>query len=187
MPTPVFCRCAGTRARPFRVADLRGNVQNVELAMHGLDILAGHHPNDLGEIPNATGPRGQRQSGDEHTTPERAPHDEREVHRVAPGGPSEGLPTRGAQGAEFRPERPGGWKRCTPTRDLKRAWIADEITVLEDDEAALARILSQDFDPGREAVLADAADLVAPAVGGGSGSGARHTGSCSSRTRDGCN
>ena len=54
---------------------------------------------------------------------------------------------------------------------LDKAWVVPAATVLEDDEAALARILSPEFDPGREAILAEPPTLALPGPGGAGGGG----------------
>ena len=157
-------------ARPFRVADLRASEQDVDLAMHGLDIVAGHHPNDLARYRLLLGLEASVDRG----TNTRHPNVLRMMNvkyivwpQEAVGGP----PYPGAQPLSTA-RRGRGLEAVYTYPGLERAWIADEIAVLEDDDAALARILSQDFDPGREAILADAADLLfAPAVGGAVGAG----------------
>ena len=152
---------------PFRVADLRGSDQVVDLAMYGLDLVAGHHPNDLARYRQLLGLEGSRASGDNT----RHPNVLRMMNvkyivwpQEAVGGP----PYAGAQ-ALSSARRGRGLEAVYTYPGLDRAWIVDQVTFMEDDEAALARILSQDFDPGREAILADAADLAAP--GGGAAGG----------------
>ena len=80
---------------------------------------------------------------------------------VVSGAPAEGGPQPQSTG-----QGPYGAEVVYAYDGLDRAWIAGEVTVVEDDEAALARILSSDFDPGREAILA--APLPGAVGGGGS-------------------
>ena len=54
---------------------------------------------------------------------------------------------------------------------LDKAWVVQAATVIEDDEAALAGILSQGFSPAREAILAEPPSLALPGPGGAGGSG----------------
>ena len=152
---------------PFRVADLRGSDQIVDLAMYGLDLVAGHHPNDLARYRQLLGLEGSRASGDNT----RHPNVLRMMNakyivwpQEAVGGP----PYAGAQ-ALSSARRGSGLEAVYTYPGLDRAWVVDRVTVMEDDEAALARILSQDFDPGREAILAEPSDLVARSGGGAAG------------------
>ncbi|MCY3808845.1 MAG: hypothetical protein OXG58_05385 [Gemmatimonadetes bacterium] len=149
---------------PFRVADMRRDFrsdQKVDLAMHGLDLLAGHHPNDLARYRMLLGIEGSQSRG----ANTRHPNVLRMMnvrYVVLSGTPSdqEPRPLSTAQG-------PYGAEAVYAFGGLGRAWTVDWVTVMEDDEAALARILSRDFDPGREAVLA--APLPGAVGGGGSG------------------
>lgn len=151
---------------PFRVADLRRggeNDQNVDLGMYGLDIIAGHHPNDLARYRNLLGLVGSQHRGANTTNPNVLRM--MNVRYLVASGT---LPP-GAQPVSTA--RTGyGDEAVYAYGGLDRAWIAEEVTVLEDDEAALARILSEGFDPAREVILA-----AAPGEGegvGGSGDGA---------------
>ena len=147
---------------PFRVADLRRdgrNDQNVDFAMHGLDILAGHHPNDLARYRKLLGLQGSQARG-VNTAHPNVLRMMNVNYVVLSGTPADGdsrvlSAGQGRYGAEVVFAYDG----------LDRAWIAEEVTVMEDDEAALARILSAEFDPAREAILP--APLPG-AVGGGS-------------------
>ncbi len=148
---------------PFRVADLRRggeNDQNVDLAMYGLDIIAGHHPNDLARYRNLLGLVGSQSRGANTTNPN--------VLRMMNVRylVASGTPPPGAQPVSTA--RTGyGDEAVYAYGGLDRAWIADQVTVLEDDEAALARILSEGFDPAREVILA-----AAPGEGEGVGGSA---------------
>ena len=144
---------------PFRVADLRrggGNDQSVEFAMYGLDILAGHHPNDLARYRTLLGLEGSQRQG----ANTRHPNVLRmmNVKYVVWDGLVEGAERLSTVGGEAVYAYPG----------MDRAWIAEEVTVLEEDAAAHARILSSEFDPAREAILA--APLPGDGGVGGSGS-----------------
>ncbi len=163
---------------PFRVADMRcrrnnpslcnrGNDQDVEYAMHGFDLLAGHHPNDLARYRQLLGLAGSMSRG--------ANTRNRNVLRMmnvqyllwspeAYGG----APYQGAQPLSSSRGRMGPEAIYAYPPGLDRAWIASEVYVMEEDDDALARILSSGFDPGRDAILAEPATL---AVLGGSALG----------------
>ena len=134
---------------PFRVADLRGDDQNVKLAMHGLDLTTGHHPNDLARYRRLLGLEASRRQGANTTnaTILRMLNVKYLVWPVEARGPLSGgqvLSTApGPSGAEAVYAFPG----------LGRAWMVDTVAVMDDDDA-LARVLSPDFDPEREAVAA---------------------------------
>ena len=146
---------------PFRVADLRGggrSAQEVGLAMHGLDLLGGHHPNDLARYRKLLGLLGSQAQGANMQNPN--------VLRmlnvryvVLSGGP-------GAQGP--RPastaNTPRGSESVYGYPGLGRAWLVGEAEVVEDDDAALARILSPDFDPERTVLLAEPQGAMALAL-----------------------
>ena len=146
-----FLQARRDEGPPFRVADLRGSEQNVELAMHGLDIMVGHHPNDLARYRMLLGLQASVSRGDNSR--------HQNVLRImnvrylawplqAAGGP----PYEGAQAlSTARTSR--GVEAVYAYPGLDKAWIAGTATVMDDD-AALARILSRDFDPAREVVLA---------------------------------
>ena len=149
---------------PFRVADMRRDFrsdQRVDLAMHGLDLLAGHHPNDLARYRMLLGIEGSQSRGanTRHPNVLRMMNVRYVVLSSIPSD-QEPRPLSTAQG-------PYGAEAVYAFSGLGRAWTVDRVTVMEDDEAALARILSRDFDPGREAVLA--APLPGAVGGGGSG------------------
>ncbi len=145
-----FLQARRAEEAPFRVADLRRdgrNDQNVDLAMHGLDILAGHHPNDLARYRMLLGLRGSQERG-ANTTHPNVLRMMNVRYAVLSGAPADGDPQvvsagQGRYGAEVVFAYDG----------LDRAWVAEEVTVVEDDEGALARILSSGFDPARETIL----------------------------------
>ena len=151
---------------PFRVADLRGNDQSVDLAMHGIDLVAGHHPNDLARYRTLLGLQGSGRAG----ANTRHPNVLRMMNvryllwpEEAAGGPpypgAERLSSVGtANGMQAVYGYPG----------LGRAWLVERAQVVEDDETALARILAPDFDPAQEAILAAAPGI---ALEGGAGPG----------------
>ena len=149
---------------PFRVADLRRdfrNDQSVDFALHGLDILAGHHPNDLARYRALLGLQGSQARGANTTHPNvlRLMNVRYVVLSNAPPGQQ---PVSTAQG-------PYGPEGVYPYPGLDRAWVAHDVTIVEDDEAALARILSAGFDPAREVILH--APLLGGAAEGLEGSG----------------
>ena len=134
---------------PFRVADLRRggtNDQVVDLAMHGLDLLAGHHPNDLARYRTLLGLRGSQPRGDNTAHPN-VLRMMNVKYVVLSGDPPPGATPVSSARTRY------GDEAVYPFAGLDRAWIAEEVTVLEEDAAALARILSSDFDPAREVVL----------------------------------
>ena len=153
---------------PFRVADLR-SAQYVDLAMYGLDLFAGHHPNDLARYRRLLGLEGSRAAG-ANTRHPNVLKMMNVKYLVWPQEVAGGPPYQGAQALSSAPGG-RGVEAVYVYPGLDRAWVVDEITVLEDDEAALARILSQDFDAGREAILADPANLAAVGGAGTSGAG----------------
>ena len=153
-----------TAESPFRVADFRRDLRNdqtVDLAMHGLDLLAGHHPNDLARYRMLLGLEGSQSRG-ANTAHPNVLRMMNVRYVVLSGAPAEGGPQPQSTG-----QGPYGAEVVYAYDGLDRAWIAGEVTVVEDDEAALALILSSDFDPGREAILA--APLPGAVGGGGSG------------------
>ena len=157
-----FLQARRAEESPFRVADLRRagrNDQNVDFAMHGLDILAGHHPNDLARYRMLLGLEGSQGQG-ANTAHPNVLRMMNVRYVVLSGAPADG----GPQALSIGQGR-YGTEAVYAYDGLGRAWIAGEFTVMEDDEEALARILSGDFDPGREAILA--APLPG-ALGGGS-------------------
>lgn len=137
------------RAPPFRVADLRGSIQNVEYAMHGQDLVGGHHPNDLARYRQLLGLAGSEVAGDNTNHPN--------VLRmlnvkyvVWPLGRAGRPPWEGAQALSTTA---GGGEAVYAYPGLEKAWVVGSATVVDDDEAALDRVLSRDFDPAREAVV----------------------------------
>lgn len=131
---------------PFRVADLRrggNNAQSVDFAIQGLDILAGHHPNDLARYRMLLGLEGSQGRGayTQHPNVLRMLN----VQYVVWDGPIEGA----------QPLSTAGGEAVYAFGGLDRAWIAERVTVEEDDVAAHARILASDFDPANEAILAE--------------------------------
>ena len=152
-----FLQARRDEGPPFRVADLRGSEQNVDLAMHGLDILVGHHPNDLARYRTLLGLQASVRQGENSRHPNVL-----QIMNVkylawplqAAGGP----PYEGAQQVSTA-RTPRGVEAVYAYPGLDKVWLAGTATVMDDD-AALARILSSDFDPVREVVLAEPASLV---------------------------
>lgn len=135
---------------PFRVADLRiggTNDQNVDLAMYGLDIVAGHHPNDLARYRKLLGLQGSQSQG-ANTANSNVLRMMNVKYVVLSGNLPAGAQPVSTARTGYGDEAVYGYP------GLDRAWIAEEVVVMEDDDAALARILAPDFDPAREAILA---------------------------------
>ncbi len=153
---------------PFRVADLRRSDQDVDLAMYGLDLMAGHHPNDLARYRQLLGLEGSRAAG----ANTRHPNVMRMMNVKYLVWPREIAGRPPYQGAQALSSAQGGrgLEAVYAYPGLDRAWVADEVIVLDDD-TALARILSPDFDPGREAILAQPGTRAAPVGGGAQGAG----------------
>ena len=151
-----FLQARRDEGPPFRVADLRGSEQNVDLAMHGLDIMVGHHPNDLARYRMLLGLQASVRQGENSRHPNVLGI--LNVKYVAwPLQAAGGPPWEGAQPASTS-RTPRGVEAVYAYPGLEKAWLAGTATVLDDD-AALARILSGAFDPAREVVLAEPASL----------------------------
>ena len=146
---------------PFRVADLRGDDQNVDLAMFGMDLVTGHHPNDLARYRQLLGLAGSRREGanTRHPTVLRMLNvkylvwPEERAGQPPMAGARPLSTARTASGAEAVYAFPG----------LDRAWLAGTATVM-DDSAALDRILAPGFDPRGEVIVAEPVPLM-PAAG----------------------
>ncbi len=154
---------------PFRVADLRGDDQAVEFAMFGLDLVTGHHPNDLARYRQFLGLAGSRAQG-ENTRHPNVLRMMNVKYLVWPEEAAGRPPYQGAR-ALSSARTYAGLQAVYAYPGMDRAWVVGAATVLEDDEAALARILSREFDPGREAILAEPGGLALPGDGGGGGAG----------------
>ena len=151
-----FLQARRDEGPPFRVADLRGSEQNVDLAMHGLDIMVGHHPNDLARYRMLLGLQASVRQGENSRHPNVLGI--LNVKYVAwPLQAAGGPPWEGAQPASTS-RTPRGVEAVYAYPGLEKAWLAGTATVLDDD-AALARILSGAFDPAREVGLAEPASL----------------------------
>ncbi|NNF26551.1 MAG: hypothetical protein HKN73_04915, partial [Gemmatimonadetes bacterium] len=135
---------------PFRVIDFR-NAQNVELGMHGLDLVTGHHPNDLARYRTLLGLQGSQSEASNWTHPV--------VLRIlntryllwpetVRGGPPGDISPLSQEQGRF------GLEAVYPYPGLGRAWFVGAYTV-RDDEGALQRLLQEPFDPGQEVVLAE--------------------------------
>ena len=154
---------------PFRIADLRGDEQNVELAMHGLDILAGHHPNDLARYRMLLGLEASVRQG-ANTRHQNVLRMMNVKYLAWPQQAAGGPPYAGAQPLSTA-TTPRGVEAVYAYPGLDKAWVVPAAAVVEDDEAALARILSPAFDPAREAILAEPPTLALPGPGGAGGGG----------------
>lgn len=150
---------------PFRVADLRGDEQNVDLAMFGLDLFAGHHPNDLARYRQLLGLEASRREGT-NTRHQNVLRMMNVKYLVWPEGAAGGPPYEGAlRMSSAQTNR--GLEAVYAYPGLDRAWLAGASTVLDDDRA-LERILSRDFDPASEAVLSAPVPLAPVADASGS-------------------
>jgi len=150
---------------PFRVADLRGDEQNVDLAMFGLDLFAGHHPNDLARYRQLLGLEASRREGT-NTRHQNVLRLMNVKYLVWPEGAAGGPPYEGAlRMSSAQTDR--GLEAVYAYPGLDRAWLAGASTVLDDDRA-LERILSRDFDPASEAVLSAPVPLAPVADASGS-------------------
>ncbi|MDH3225441.1 MAG: YfhO family protein, partial [Gemmatimonadota bacterium] len=135
---------------PFRVIDFR-DAQSVELAMHGLDLVTGHHPNDLARYRTLLGLQGSQSRAENWNHPV--------VLRILntryllwpeslQGGPPGDIPRLSqAQG-------PYGLEAVYAYPGLGRAWFVGTYTV-RDDEGALRRLLQEPFNPALEVILAE--------------------------------
>ena len=154
------------RAPPFRVADLRGNIQEVEYAMHGQDLLGGHHPNDLVRYRQLLGLEGSKPSG-ENTNHPNILQMLNVKYFIWPLARAGRIPYEGAQALSTTD---GGAEAVYAYPGQERAWVVGSATVVDDDEAALARILSRDFNPALEVVVsqpaAELAGMLATLSGG---------------------
>ena len=139
---------------PFRVLSMRRSGQDVKPALYGLDLAAGHHPNDLARYRTLVGMEGSGQPRNLFTHPQLL----RLLNvryllwpNASLGPPFEGREPLAADAA------PDGRiiQAVYDVPDLPRARLVSEVRVLEDD-AAMAHMLSPAFDPAREVVLADA-------------------------------
>ena len=152
-----FLQARRDEGPPFRVADLRGSEQNVDLAMHGLDILVGHHPNDLARYRTLLGLQASVRQGENSRHPNvlRIMNVKYVAWPLQAAGPPRGEGARAVSTART----PRGVEAVYAFSGLEKAWVAGTATVLDDD-AALAGILSATFDPAREVILAEPASLV---------------------------
>lgn len=155
---------------PFRVADLRGDDQAVEYGMHGLDILTGHHPNDLARYRQLLGLEASVRQG-ANTRHQNVLRMMNVKYLVWPEEAAGRPPYQGAQALSSARTPRGVMTVYAYPPGLDKAWVVPAATVLADDEAALARILSPEFDPGREAILAEPPTLALPEPGGARGGG----------------
>ncbi len=171
-----FLQARRDEGPPFRVADMRcpgndparchlGNDQDVEFAMFGLDLLAGHHPNDLARYRQLLGLLGSRSSG--ANTRHGKILQLMNVRYLVWSPEAYGNPPYPGAQALSTARTATGVEAVFPYPGLDRAWIVNETTVVEDDDTALARILSPEFNPSREAILAEPAGLAATSASAG--------------------
>ena len=154
---------------PFRVADLRGDDQAVDFAMHGLDLVTGHHPNDLARYRQLLGLEASVRQG-ANTRHPNVLGMMNVKYLLWPEEAAGRPPYQGAR-ALSSARTPRGLVTVHAYPGLEKAWVVSAATVIEDDEAALARILSQGFSPAREAILAEPPSLALAGPGGAGGSG----------------
>lgn len=153
---------------PFRIADVSDD-QEVELGMFGLDLLAGHHPNDLARYRQLLGLEASVRRGANTLHPNVL----RMMNVKYLVWPEEAAGRPPYQGARVlsSARTPRGLAAVYAYPGMDKAWVVHAATVIEDDEAALARILSREFDPAREAILAEPSSLALAGSGGAGGSG----------------
>lgn len=155
-----FLAAEKERAPPFRIADMRGNIQDVHYAMHGQDLVGGHHPNDLARYRQLLGLEGSQATG-RNVTHQNILRMLNVKYVVWPLERAGRAPYEGAQALSTTA---GGAEAIYAYPGLARAWVVGTTTVVDDDEAALESILSPDFDPAREAVLSEPAPELASAL-----------------------
>ena len=149
---------------PFRVADLRDDDQNVDLAMFGIDLVTGHHPNDLARYRQLLGLAGSRRQGT-NTRNATVLRMLNVKYLVWPEERAGQPPMAGARPLSTA-RTAAGTEAVYAFPGLDRAWLAGTATVM-DDSAALDRILAPGFDPRGEVIVAEPVRLVpAPGVTG---------------------
>jgi hypothetical protein len=169
---------AGEGVEPFRVLDLNRGGQEVRLGMFGLELAAGHHPNDLAPYRTLIGMEGSGLPRNLLAAPvfNRLLNVEYVVWPARQYGPLEeqiqGLP--GLQGAEAvnATQLPdGGFYEAVYRLPgvLPRARLVGSARVASDDEV-VGLLASGAVDPARTALLApEFADLARAVSGDGSG------------------
>lgn len=148
---------------PFRVAEMNEGDQSVTLAMFGIDLLGGHHPNDLASYRKLLGLQASQERG-AHTRHPNILRMANVKYLIWPDERAGGPPFEGAERLSAAPTA-SGQAGVYAFPGLDRAWVVGAAPAMEDDRA-LARILSRDFDPAREAILADGAPVEAGDVAG---------------------
>ena len=160
---------------PFRVFSLNGlNGQDVRPGMFGLELVAGHHPNDLARHRDLIGMKGSSLPMNLLTS-----HNILRMLNVRYvlwpnqlGKPSDqGLPQQIVDDLIMMPQADIGNLSSQsiyafPT--LERARLVGEAVIIPDGEAALAFILSDQFDPTTQVVLHEPSpiELQAPSANG---------------------
>jgi hypothetical protein len=147
---------------PFRVFSMIGaNGQDVKPAMHGLELAAGHHPNDLGRYRELIGMVGSGLPQRLFTSPNILPILNVRYILWPTGqiGPIEGLAIPHLEGLRRVSEvaLPDGRviNAVYAFPGLARARLVGDVVVVPDTEA-VATLESPDFDPTRQVVLAEA-------------------------------
>jgi hypothetical protein len=151
-------------AEPYRLLSFARSGQDVRPAMYGIELAAGHHPNDLSRYRELIGMVG---SGFPDNLVN--PNVRRLLNVRYILWPDWQLGSVGEQGVIARTQRQGGEPYETLLADagLPRARLVASATVKSDREA-VPYMLSQAFDPESEVVLAEASPV---ALDGGPVSG----------------
>ncbi len=136
---------------PYRLFSMVQRGQDVTPAMHGIELAAGHHPNDLGRYRELIGMVG---SGFPDNL--RHPNVRRILNVRYILWPDAELGVSPEGGAISRTQLAGGrpYQTLLPDVGLPRARLVGEAVVRSDTEA-VPYILSDAHDPAREAVLAE--------------------------------
>ncbi len=135
---------------PFRVADLR-SAQNVDLAMFGLDIVTGHHPNDLARYRRLLGLRGSQARGD-NTANAKVLRLLGARYLYWPEEAAQGPPYEGAVPASAT-ATPRGREAVYAFPGLPRAWFVGRARPVSSDADAVRELLNTAIDPEREALV----------------------------------
>lgn len=139
----------------FRLLSLNQQAQDVKPAMYGIELVAGHHPNDLADYRELIGMRGSSWPTNLINPQEGyigfkllALLNTR--YMVVPGGAIQGLRS------VSQVRSPDGRVISTLHElqgTLPRAWLVGDVEVIADDVRAAERILEDDFDPSATAIL----------------------------------
>ncbi|GMV04371.1 MAG: hypothetical protein AMXMBFR53_06520 [Gemmatimonadota bacterium] len=140
------------KGEPYRLWNLARASQEVDAAMHGIELVAGHHPNDLSRYRELIGMVGSGDARNLYNPNVRRLLNVRyllypDIERGP--GPEGGLVSRTTL-ADGRP-----YQTLYAEGGLPRARLVAAATVKPDDEA-VPYMLSEGFDPEAEVVLAEA-------------------------------